>query len=323
MTVSNTSGNSWVFCANEYETCSYTGTKEVEYGVGTTFYSQTLPGPVECNNSVFGDPAVGQNKSCYYREIGQDLFTVNAGPDKIIEFPATSTTLSGTSTATHTPVTYAWTKLSGLGSISSPSSATTNITGVTSGISTFQLAVTDSLSVTSTDTVSVSVAYPSTISWVYCAEQGDPCNFSGTKQVRYGANNTYNYLTVAGPVMCSDDVFGDPVYGTLKQCFYAETASGPADTTPPTSSVTSPTEGSIVTRNQRTVITADASDNVGVKKVIFYVNGSSKCTDTTAPYTCNWSVPSGRSRSYTLKVRAYDAANNNAYSSDVHVTSSN
>jgi hypothetical protein len=80
-------------------------------------------------------------------------------------------------------------------------------------------------------------------------------------------------------------------------------------------SITSPANGSTVKRGTTVTITAAASDNVAVTKVEFSVNGSLTCTDMTAPYTCNWSVPGKPNVKYTLTTKAYDAANNTAASS--------
>ena len=56
--------------------------------------------------------------------------------------------------------------------------------------------------------------------WVFCAEEGQFCAFSGTKEVRYGANGFYVYQIHTDGVMCSNWVFGDPIYGVPKQCHY-------------------------------------------------------------------------------------------------------
>jgi hypothetical protein len=47
----------WMLCANENETCVFTGTKEVRYGAnGLYAYHATTDG-IPCTNAVFGDPA--------------------------------------------------------------------------------------------------------------------------------------------------------------------------------------------------------------------------------------------------------------------------
>jgi chitinase len=75
--------------------------------------------------------------------------------------------------------------------------------------------------------------------------------------------------------------------------------------------ITSPVHGATVPKGQTVTISASASDNVGVRRVEFYVNGALACpADLAAPYSCAWRVPSAAKRSYTLESRAYDAAGN-------------
>ena len=49
-------------------------------------------------------------------------------------------------------------------------------------------------------------------SWTYCATEGGQCNFSGTREVRYGANGNYSYGVFSNGVSCNNGVFGDPVF---------------------------------------------------------------------------------------------------------------
>ena len=90
----------------------------------------------------------------------------------------------------------------------------------------------------------------------------------------------------------------------------------------PTVSITSPANGAIVARKSTVTITATASDNVGVTRVDFLVNGALQCTDTTAPYSCNWSVPDARNKTYQLQARAFDQAGTweREHSSDIAVS---
>lgn len=96
---------------------------------------------------------------------------------------------------------------------------------------------------------------------------------------------------------------------------------GPADTTAPTTSVTAPTGGSTVSGTVN--VTANASDNVGVSKVEFYLDGALKSTDTTSPYAWSWDTTTASNASHTLSTKAYDAANNVGTSANVSVTVSN
>jgi hypothetical protein len=68
-----------------------------------------------------------------------------------------------------------------------------------------------------------------TTTWTACANEGGTCNFSGTAQVRYGANGIYVTKTLTGPVACNNSTFGDPTPKVAKSCSYAATtASAPA-----------------------------------------------------------------------------------------------
>jgi serine protease len=60
-----------------------------------------------------------------------------------------------------------------------------------------------------------------TVTWTQCASEGGTCSFSGTRQVRYGANNTYATKTFTGSTACTNAVFGDPIYGVAKTCSYS------------------------------------------------------------------------------------------------------
>jgi len=56
----------WIFCAREDETCSFTGTAQVRYGLNDTYAYKTATGSIGCNNQVFGDPLFGADKICEY-----------------------------------------------------------------------------------------------------------------------------------------------------------------------------------------------------------------------------------------------------------------
>jgi hypothetical protein len=71
------------------------------------------------------------------------------------------------------------------------------------------------------------------------------------------------------------------------------------------------------------IIEASASDNVGVTKVEFYVDGILKCTSTAAPYSCPWRVTGLPGQVYQLQTKAYDAAGNVGTSASVMVSARN
>ncbi len=87
--------------------------------------------------------------------------TANAGPDQSITLPANSVTLSGSGTDPGGAITaYSWTKVSGgAATITSPSAASTTVTGLAQGSYVFRLTVTDNGSpgLTGSDDVTVTV----------------------------------------------------------------------------------------------------------------------------------------------------------------------
>jgi hypothetical protein len=83
----------------------------------------------------------------------------------------------------------------------------------------------------------------------------------------------------------------------------------PSDTTPPTVSLTAPTSGATVSGSSVT-LSANASDNVGVTSVEFYLDGNPINTDSTSPYSFLWDSRTVANGSYGITAKAYDAAGN-------------
>jgi hypothetical protein len=56
--------------------------------------------------------------------------------------------------------------------------------------------------------------------WIKCAEEGSPCALPKPAVVRYGAGNVFALKKAAGIIPCTNDQFGDPLFGTRKNCWY-------------------------------------------------------------------------------------------------------
>jgi len=80
------------------------------------------------------------------------------------------------------------------------------------------------------------------------------------------------------------------------------------DSVAPSVNITAPVSGATVSKT--TDFSATATDNVGVSKVEFYVNGMLVNTDTAAPYTLNWDTTTVPNGTASLMAKAYDAAGN-------------
>jgi hypothetical protein len=92
------------------------------------------------------------------------------------------------------------------------------------------------------------------------------------------------------------------------------------DTTPPTGTVTNPTNGSTV--SGVVLLTADASDSSGIKNVEFYRDSTFLGNVTSSPYSLPWDTSSTPNGKYGISVKVYDKANNIA-SSAINVVSVN
>ncbi len=61
----------------------------------------------------------------------------------------------------------------------------------------------------------------------YCASENGVCSFSGTRDVKYGANTSYvSKPTVEGSINCNNSTFGsDPAPNTPKACYYSNSTT--------------------------------------------------------------------------------------------------
>ncbi len=90
------------------------------------------------------------------------------------------------------------------------------------------------------------------------------------------------------------------------------------DGTPPTATLTAPANGAAVTGS--IAITANASDNIGVDRVEFLLDGGLLGSDATAPYAFTWNSATASNGAHVLQARAVDLAGNVGSSPLVNVT---
>jgi hypothetical protein len=132
-----------------------------------------------------------------------------------------------------------------------------------------------------------------------------------------GPNSVYKYGTSGFP---RDSYNATNYY--VDVLFTPNTPDSPQnDTTPPNVSLTAPTNGSTLAGT--TAITATASDNVGVTKVEFLVDGAVKGSAQSAPYTYSWDTKTVTNATHTVIARAYDAKGNKKDSATATVTVNN
>lgn len=93
------------------------------------------------------------------------------------------------------------------------------------------------------------------------------------------------------------------------------------DTAAPTVLITAPANGSAVSGT--VAIGIAASDNVGVAKVSFYINGAFKGSDMVSPYSYSWNTAVEFNGMYTIYAVAYDAAGNSKNSATISAVVNN
>ncbi|MEJ0002036.1 MAG: DUF4832 domain-containing protein [bacterium] len=208
-TPSPTPTTTWTYCVPENNTCTFTGTRQVRYGVDPSWAYKTATASILCANSVFGDPKSGATKYCYY---GDAVSTTPIPAPTPTPAPTPAPTVTWTYCADETNTcTFTGTKQVRYGAngsyvyktLPSPVACTNAVFGD------------PAVGVTKTCYYASSPSFTT-----YCAPEGKTCSFSGTKQIRYGANGSYSYKTFTSSTPCTNAVFGDPLPGTNKACYY-------------------------------------------------------------------------------------------------------
>ena len=71
--------------------------------------------------------------------------------------------------------------------------------------------------------------------WMFCAKAGNTCALPGTRLVRFGANDQYEFKILSGSFACTVSTFGgDPLPGVGKHCDYHGNPDEPLPTATPT-----------------------------------------------------------------------------------------
>ena len=123
------------------------------------------------------------------------------------------------------------------------------------------------------------------------------------------ANNGEHTWTAKAIDLADNTALSDPV-----------TVNVNIDATPPTVSLTNPTDGSTYVEPGTLMVAADATDNVGVTKVEFFDNGALIHTDQSSPYEFDWTYDEKDNGEHACTARAYDAAGNSSESDQILIT---
>ena len=114
-----------------------------------------------------------------------------------------------------------------------------------------------------------------TTSWTACGNEGSTCAFSGTREVRFGANGVYTSKMITASTPCTTAVFGDPIRGVVKSCSYAGTTTAAAPVTG------TPTFTACATENGTCSFTSKREVRYGTSTIYTskIVTGPVKCTN--------------------------------------------
>lgn len=170
-----------------------------------TLFATAIPSPI--------DLLVASNGALYYLYYGASYGAQPGGIYKIqaAVLPQTATpTATRTAAQTKTPTR----------TLTPTATRTKTPTGTLTPTATRTKTPTRAHTPTATPTKTPTRTFTPDGPWIYCAHQNHICTFSGTRQVRYGANGKYKIKTFINSVMCSDPVFGDPIVGVVKACHY-------------------------------------------------------------------------------------------------------
>jgi len=277
--------------------------------------------------------------SCVPAGTGDNCTTsTTIAPTVSITAPTTGSTVSGatsvTASASETGGSIASVqyKLDGtnLGSAitTSPYAYSWNTTSATNGSHTLTAVATDATGVTSTSSgVAVTVSNSTADTTAPTAPSNLHSTSVGTNSAALAWGASTDNVGVTGyNIWRGDTTYTDNALNSGTSYTYGVRAFDAAgnisassnvikvttnagDTTAPTVSMTAPTAGATVSGT--TTVSANASDNVGVKNVQFKLDGNLLGSQlTTAPYSVSWDTTKVANGSHTLTALAADAAGN-------------
>ncbi len=230
--VSEAQSSSWVRCASEHQHCNFSGTTRVLYGESTASRNviRSRSNGVSCSNGIFGDPAPGIVKACWYEVVsspspspteptpGDTAWIRCASENQTCSFSGTREVRYGTETQNV------------IRTIASSTNCSNSVFGdpVPGTLKSCWYASATPAPEPEPEPVPEPTPAPGG-SWVSCASENQTCSFSGTREVRYGTETQNVIRTITSSTQCSNSIFGDPVPGTVKRCWYSsqEVAGSP------------------------------------------------------------------------------------------------
>ena len=216
----------WVRCASEGGYCSFSGQRDIRYGAGDRWSNKSARSGISCNNDVFGDPAPGAGKACYYQDASQSDkgWRPQSGHDDSRQDRWVQCAKEGgyCSFNGQRDIRYGagdrWNNRSAMNGISCNNDVFGDPAPGAGKACYYQ-----------DDSQSDKGWRPQSghdnsrqDRWIRCASEGGYCKFHGQRDIRYGAGDRWSNKSARNGISCSNGVFGDPAPGAGKACYYRE-----------------------------------------------------------------------------------------------------
>lgn len=209
----------WTNCGSEGSVCAFTGTRQVRFGANGSYAYKTVTGSTPCKTAVFGDPAAGVVKACSYAGTADAPAGGTATPDTVTWASCAKENAVCSFTGTR-DVRFGANGLYVTRTVTGSIVCSNANFGdpAPNVVKTCSIA---STTATTTPSTPAPAPAPAPVTWTSCSKENATCSFTGTREVRYGANNVFVTKVFTGRAVCSNAVFGDPLKNVVKSCSYS------------------------------------------------------------------------------------------------------
>jgi len=209
----------WTPCANEGDSCRFSGEALVRFGAEGKYAFRMSRGGVACNVEEFGDPLPNRPKQCQvslnWRQDSRYHGWRDAGR-------------AATAAWRYCAAEGAECWVEGQARVRFGANGRYETRNVSGRVDCTVQRFGDPLPGTPK-----TCEVEESANWTLCANEGDQCRLPARGRIRYGANGRYVYKDAGlGGLRCVNEVFGDPVPEVAKQCDYVLGSGGGGTTDP-------------------------------------------------------------------------------------------
>jgi len=202
-------------CAQQREHCNFRGEADVYYGAGNSWVKRRFRDGVACNNRVFGNPARGARKSCYFKRIRQNEYPPSSSQQQSVTQPRGVFCAKGGD----------YCRFRGEAKVYFGADNRWFVRRFRDGVKCSADIFGDPLRGARKSCYveqlhsSAQQLFVKQPRGVLCAKGGDYCRFRGEAKVYFGADNHWVVRRFKDGVKCSANIFGDPLRGARKSCY--------------------------------------------------------------------------------------------------------